>query len=107
MSTIRQAMRSLWNAKGFAAIAVATIALGIGANTAVFSVVNAVLLRSLPYPDPASLVLIRETRPDGSVNTVSFPNFTDWRAQGGVIGGRSASQHSSQTGEWRGAGQGQ
>jgi putative ABC transport system permease protein len=64
---------------GFTAVAVLTLALGIGANTAIFSVVDAVLLKRLPYPDPARLVTIYENQPNEGEMGVSWPDFADWR----------------------------
>ena len=77
----RYALRRLKNDKGFACVAVLTLALGIGANSAMFSIVNAVLLRPLPYRDPQRLVLLAEHWPQFPRLTVSYLNFRDWRDQ--------------------------
>lgn len=78
---VRYGVRVLLKSPGFTAIAVLTLALGIGANTAIFSVVYAVLLRSLPYREPERLTQLYETglRSGGSRDWVSFSNFLDWR----------------------------
>ena len=82
MNDLRFAIRQLFKNPGFALIAVLVLALGIGANTAIFSVVNAVLLRSLPYPHSEQLVLLRERLlgPSGfESGSVSYMNYLDWR----------------------------
>jgi putative ABC transport system permease protein len=86
---IRYGLRSLLKQPAFTAIAIVTLALGIGANTAIFSVVNAVLLKPLPYEDPDRLVVLFETI-SGRTIPVSYLNFADWRDQSKVFQSVSA-----------------
>jgi len=81
LQDLRYACRLLINKPAFTGIAVVTLALGIGANTAIFSVVNSVLLRPLPYRDADRLVMVYEKKEGNFYDSVSFPDFTDFKSQ--------------------------
>ncbi|MFN7995059.1 MAG: ABC transporter permease [Bryobacteraceae bacterium] len=78
---IRYALRVLLKSPGFTLVATLTLALGIGANTAIFSLVYGVLLRPLPYEDAARLIVLNETTPKVGMVSPSYLDFLDWRAQ--------------------------
>jgi putative ABC transport system permease protein len=82
---MRYAFRTLLRSPGFTTVALLTLALGIGANTAIFSFVNGVLLKQLPYQDPHSIVMVWEKPPGGYRNWNSTLNYLDWKSQNNVF----------------------
>ncbi|HNQ22629.1 MAG TPA: ABC transporter permease [Phycisphaerae bacterium] len=85
LQDMRTSMRTLWRSPGYVVATVATLAVGIGATTAIFSVVNALLLRRLPYEDPDRLVMVWETFRQQREGSVSYPNLADWRTHSEVF----------------------
>jgi hypothetical protein len=78
---VRFAFRVLLSNRGFAAIAILTLALGIGANTALFSVVNGVLLNPLPFPNPDDIYALYTKTAMFEQGSINYPNFLDWQKQ--------------------------
>src|SRR5262245_61228718 len=85
LQDVRYALRTIRQAPGFSVVVTLTIALGVGATTAIFSVVDAVLLRPLPYPAQASLVKLFDTNRGRDAAVLSFPEFIDWRERGSEV----------------------
>ena len=83
LQDLRFAIRTLFKSPGFAAIAVLCVAIGIGANTAIFSIVNAILLRPFPYADPDRIVALHETQTKNKIDKAGLSNldFRDLREQ--------------------------
>ncbi|HET7294025.1 MAG TPA: ABC transporter permease [Vicinamibacteria bacterium] len=90
LKDLRHAARGLVRAPGFAGVAILTLALGIGANTAVFSLVQGLLLRPLPYPEAERLVQVFQTEPDNPKRPVAPANFLDWRRDSRSFDGLAA-----------------
>src|SRR6266545_2493940 len=93
LGDFRSALRSLVRQPTFAAMAILTLVLGIGTNTAIFSVIKAVLLNQLPYQDPSRLVVLWEQSPDGRTDLVAPLTYVDWKEQSRAVQAMAAFRH--------------
>src|SRR5829696_6089272 len=87
LQDVRFGFRRLLKSKGFAAVAILSLALGIGANTAIFSLVNMVLFRPLPVSNPEQVVAVSAVGKEGAVAAHSYPNYVDLRDRNDVLSG--------------------
>jgi putative ABC transport system permease protein len=94
---VRYGLRMIRRNPGFTAVAILTLALGIGANTAIFSVVNAVLLRPLPYPHSEQIVSVFDVQPGDGNTPASYPEYADWRDKSQIFQALAAEANSSVT----------
>jgi putative ABC transport system permease protein len=90
MQDVRYGLRTLRQSPGFTLVAILTLAVGIGANTAIFSFVDAILLRPLPYADADAIVRVLEKPPGGTRNGISALNYLDWKSQNTVFSAMAA-----------------
>ena len=87
---VRYAVRRLVKAKRFTVAASTTLALGIGANVTVFTIVNAILIQGMPFEDPDRIVAVWTGNPEGQRQAVSYPDYEDWRDQASTLAGLAA-----------------
>ena len=92
---VRYGLRMLWKSPGFTSVAILTLALGIGANTAMFSVINSVLLHSLPFRNPGRVMVVWKTMSNGAPNAFSTPAFLEMRQQGDILAHMGACSQTS------------
>src|SRR5947207_4801846 len=90
LQDIRYGARSILKNPRFTIAAVLTLALGIGANAAMFSVIRSVLMRSWPFPNPGRLLLVSQRQANGNSNLFSTQDYLDWKQQGGLLAGMGA-----------------
>jgi predicted permease len=93
LQDIHHAFRMMRKSPGFTAVAVFTLALGIGANTAIFSIVNGVLLNPLPFPHPQELTVLYEHTTNFEKSSISYPNFLDWQRTNSTFASMAAYRH--------------